>query len=286
MASLKKRNKNYCIQYYVGKKQKRISLGTSTLQLAKEKLRQFESAQLRGYDNPLPTKTPLSDIVDKYVKHIRNIKTEKSAQTDVYYLRSMFGAICPGLEITSRKTSEKAKKRPPRKGNDRRLKDGVIEASYLEQITTPNISDFIAHQVRSRGLKPKTANRYREIMSRLFNWAMDEAGVKMPGDTNPASKVSKYKEHAPVIRFLNLELINSQLIALNDKVQHQTMVAMLIYAGLRREELLWLTLGDIDLKSGVHGVIRIQAKTIDGQFWEPMYLSSGRRTLWNAHLSP
>jgi len=161
------------------------------------------------------------------------------------------------LEITSRKTSERAKKRPPRKGNDRRFKDRVIEASYLEQITTADVSEFIAHQVQSRGLKPKTANRYREIMSRLFNWAMDEAGVKMPGDNNPASKVSKYKEHAPVIRFLNLELINSQLIALNDKVQHQTMVAMLIYAGLRREELLWLTLDDIDLKSGVHGVIRI-----------------------------
>lgn len=269
MASLVKRNKNYYLQYYVGKSLKRKSLGTSNYQLAKEKLRQYESAKLRGDANPLPTKTPLAEIVDKYVKHVRNMKTEKSDQTDVYYLRSMFGVICPGLEITSRKTSLRVKKRPPRKGNDRRFKDSVIEASHLEQITTADISGFIAHHVQSRGLKPKTANRYREILSRLFNWAMDEAGVKMPGDNNPASKVSKYKEHAPVIRFLKLEQIDSQLIALNDKVQLQTMVAMLIYAGLRREELLWLTLDDVDLKSGVHGVIRIQAKTIDGQFWQP-----------------
>ncbi|MGV7224984.1 MAG: site-specific integrase [Nitrospinales bacterium] len=245
MAGLFKRGKKYYALYYVGGSKKRVSLGTQSLQVAKEKIRQLESAQLRGDANPLPTKTPLAEIVEKYVKHVRSMKTEKSAQTDVYYLRSMFGTICPGLEITSRKTSLRAKKRPPRKCNDRRFKDRVIEASYLEQITTADISGFIAHQVQSRSLAPKTANRYREIMSRLFNWAMDEAGVKMPGDNNPASKVSKYKEHAPVIRFLNLEQIDSQLISLNDNTQLQTMVAMLIYAGIRREELLWITLDDI-----------------------------------------
>jgi integrase len=42
-----------------------------------------------------------------------------------------------------------------------------------------------------------------------------------------------------------------------------------IYAGLRREELCWLTLDDLDLAAGRHGVIRVQAKEIDGEFWEP-----------------
>ncbi|MBI9018166.1 MAG: hypothetical protein JEZ07_12995 [Phycisphaerae bacterium] len=48
MASLKKRGKSYYIQYYQGGKQKRSNLHTSSLQLAKEKLRQFESTQLPG----------------------------------------------------------------------------------------------------------------------------------------------------------------------------------------------------------------------------------------------
>jgi len=95
MASLVKRKKNYYLQYYVGMSLKRKSLRTTNYQIAKEKLRQFESAQLRGDANPLPTRTKLSEIVDKYVKHVRNMKTEKSAQTDVYYLRSMFGTILP-----------------------------------------------------------------------------------------------------------------------------------------------------------------------------------------------
>ena len=47
------------------------------------------------------------------------------------------------------------------------------------------------------------------------------------------------------------------------------MVAMLIYAGLRREELLWLTHDDIDYKTGTYGMLRIRAKTVDGEYWQP-----------------
>jgi hypothetical protein len=47
------------------------------------------------------------------------------------------------------------------------------------------------------------------------------------------------------------------------------MVAVLIFAGVRREELLWLTHDDLDLSAGANGVIRIRAKTIDGESWQP-----------------
>jgi integrase len=43
-------------------------------------------------------------------------------------------------------------------------------------------------------------------------------------------------------------------------------VALMIYAGLRREEVLWLTIQDVDLK---HRLIYVRAKTIDGAFWQP-----------------
>jgi integrase len=269
MACLKKRGKKYYIQYYVGKKQKRIGLGISNLQIAKEKLRQFESAAYRGEDSPLPTKTPLADIVGRYVEHIRNIKTEKSAQTDVYYLRSMFGSICPALQVNSRRRSVRMLKRPPKDGQDRRFKMSTIEVTYLEQITTADIANFISSHVKSRGLAPKTANRYREIVNRLFNWAIAEQGVKMPGGVNPVAKVTKYKEHAPKISFLTLAQIDEQLRVLEDDPQLQMMVAMYIYAGLRREELLWLTFSDIDLKAGTNGMLRIRAKTIGDESWEP-----------------
>jgi len=47
------------------------------------------------------------------------------------------------------------------------------------------------------------------------------------------------------------------------------MAAVYIYAGLRREELTWLTIDDVDLKAGRHGMIRVQAKTVNGEYWEP-----------------
>jgi hypothetical protein len=53
--------------------------------------------------------------------------------------------------------------------------------------------------VKSRGLAPKTANRYREILTRLFNWATTQHGIRMPSDKNPAAAVERYKEHAPEI---------------------------------------------------------------------------------------
>lgn len=266
MASLKKIGETFYIQYYVGKVQKRQTLNTKSRQIAKEKMRQFESAQLRGLDNPLPSSTPLSDILDKYVDHIRARKTAKSAQTDIYYLRSIFGEVCQGLKITSRKVTHKVKLRPTRNERGRIISEKHIEANSLESITSSHIADFIACKVKEKGLAPKTANRFREILSRLFNWAMNEGGVKMPGDKNPASKVEKYRERAAEISFLTMKQIEEQFNALQDNPQLQTMVAMLIYAGLRREELLWLTREDVSLKKGM---ISIRAKTINGEYWEP-----------------
>jgi integrase len=123
--------------------------------------------------------------------------------------------------------------------------------------------------VRSRGLAPKTANRYREILTRLFNWAASQHGVRMPNDRNPAASVERYKESAPVIRFLTLEEVDAQLSSLSEDLELQAAVATLIFAGLRREELLWLTPDDLDLAAGTYGIIRVRAKGIAGERWEP-----------------
>jgi integrase len=145
----------------------------------------------------------------------------------------------------------------------------VIEADCFETITTAQIVEFVSGQVARRGLAPKTANRYREILTRLFNWAVEQKGVRLPGDRNPASKVERYRESAPNIRFLTLKQIDVQLDALANDLKLQTMVATLIFGGLRREELLWLTHDDLDLNAGKYGMIRVRAKEIGGEAWEP-----------------
>jgi integrase len=272
VASLIKRPSNtgpvYYIQHWEGRNQIR-KRASESFQIAKQMLRDFEDAQARGEQSHLPTRTPISEILSDYVQYIRSARTAKSAQTDIYYLRTMFGPMCEALRVTSRKISAKTKKRPPKPGQDRRCKAPVITASCFEDITTAKIASFITAQKASRGLAPKTANRFRDTCSALFGWAMSERGVRMPHRQNPAADVRKYKEPAPEIKFLALDQIAFQLDALADHVQIQAMVATLIYAGLRREELLWLQKEDLDLAAGSYGVIRVRAKTADGEFWQP-----------------
>jgi hypothetical protein len=55
MAGLIKRGKVFYATYYCGGRETRRSLGTTSLQVAKEKLRHIESARHRGDDSPLLT---------------------------------------------------------------------------------------------------------------------------------------------------------------------------------------------------------------------------------------
>ncbi len=132
MAWLIKRGPVYYIRYSQGtrKAKRKISTNTGNFQLAKEKLREFEAAWARG-ESSLPTKTAIADVLTNYVAYIRTTKTDKSAQTEIYYLREAFGAICDAVRITSRKPSAKAKKRPPKPGQDQRRRAPVIEGAML-----------------------------------------------------------------------------------------------------------------------------------------------------------
>lgn len=269
MAWLFKRGGVYYIRYSINGKRRRVTTKTSVLQVAKEKLRRFEDALARGDESPLPRKSSIGSVISAYARHIRAVKTPKSAQTDLYYLREAFGPVCDELvDIGRRERKPKASaKKPP--GADRRQRVQTISAPCFEAITTAQVAAFISSMKATRGHAPKTANRYREILIRLFNWSMTQHGIRMPGDRNPAARVERYREAAPEIRFLTLAQITQQLAALEHKPKLQTMTAVLIYAGLRREEMLWLTHEDMDLNAGQHGMIRVRAKTIDGEAWQP-----------------
>ncbi len=268
MASLKKRNGTYQIQWYEGDNQRRKSLGTSSLQIAKEKLRQFESAQFQGLDCPLPTKTPIGEIIEAYMEHMKVLRAKRSWSKDLGYLRAAFGECCDGLVVASGRAKSCQGLRCP---DDRRKKLRPIPAAFFEEITTAMISDMIAQHVRVKGLAPKTANRYREVVCKVFNWAIEQGRIRMPGGVNPASKVQRYQERASEIRYLTLPQITEQLHALRFNPRLQTMVAVLIYAGVRREELLWLKIEDWDRStpSAPNGILRIHAKTVGDESWQP-----------------
>jgi integrase len=262
-SSIKRRGRVFYLRFSENGVHKRISLHTDSHETAKERQRQFDSARARGEQNMLPTKTPLASAVATYATHMKATRTRHGYTADLSYLRNAFGPICDVLKPRRRCN------RTPQDGADVQRHDPVIRAAYVEQVTTAQVSDFIRDHVQRYGLQAKTANRYREVLRRLFSWSMEEGGVRMPRDINPAGKVKRYKERAPEIRFLTLEQIDEQLEVLRDHPVIHAMVATYIYAGLRREEAIWLTTNDLDLGNGRSGTIRIRAKTVDGEFWEP-----------------
>jgi len=69
MASLIKRDGKYHVQWYEGTKKRRRSLRTESLQITKEKLRQFESACFRGDGCALPTRTPVGEVGVVLIEH-------------------------------------------------------------------------------------------------------------------------------------------------------------------------------------------------------------------------
>ncbi len=265
MASVYRRGEVYYAKFQRRGQRQRLSLNTTSKRVAHERLRQLLSRSERGED-VLQTKTPVSVAVAEFLQHLRAHHREENVNREAYRLREFFGPVCP--ELQEKRRHRVGVGRPKPTGRAARPFAFAVRIKYLEDVSTGMISSFIARKVTEQGLKPKTANEYREIIQRLFNWAIDEQGVRMPGEprANPASDVKRYRVPAPEIQFLRLKDIWEQLRALEDHPQFQTIVAVYIFAGLRREEGLWLTDADIDLP---RRLIHVRAKTINGVFWQP-----------------
>ncbi len=174
MASRILRDGNYHMQWYEGAKKRRRSLRTDSLQIAKEKVRQFESAQFAGHDCALPTRTPVGEIVAAYIENMKVRSHERSWSKDIAYLRAAFGECCDALTVPEGRASRCRELRCP---EDRRKRIHPIGARYFEEISTAMISDMIAQHVRVKGLSPITANRYREVVSKVFDWAIKQQRV-------------------------------------------------------------------------------------------------------------
>lgn len=102
----------------------------------------------------------------------------------------------------------------------------------------------------------------------LFAYAIRQHGFRSPDRRfpNPVDAVPRREEPERQIRFLTLKQIDEQLRVLAEYPVIQAMVATYIYAGLRREEALWLTPDDVDLKAGM---IRVRQKVVNGESWQP-----------------
>ncbi len=235
--------------------------------MALEKKRRLEALEVTG-QLPKPSNTPVDNLLESFCEFLWRTRTRKSAKNDISYLRMFFGPRCPALEPGSTinhrfKTARTIASNPAVAIHCR-----AVPVRNLEDLSTGMISEYILGRIVEDGIAPKTANRIREVLHRMFSFAIEHYGYLCPDHRyrNPVEGVRRAKESAPVITWLTAEQIVEQLRLLEFDPTLRAMVATFIYAGLRREGALWLTTEDVDLD---RRLIYVRAKSVNGEQWQP-----------------
>jgi integrase len=267
MASIYKRGKVWWIHYVVGGKSVSRSLKTTSERTALEKKKKLEALDVIG-QLAEPSCIPVIPFLQSFCEFLISTRTHKSAKNDISYLRSFFGPCCPALELGSnvphkfRRDNQELPQIPDR------LKNRHVPVKRLEGISTEMVNNFIQTRITCDNIKPKTTNRIREVLYRMFSYAKEHFGYVCPDRRykNPIEGVRRATESASIITWLALDQIAEQMDVLRENSVIHALVSVYIYAGLRREEALWLTHEDVDLTKRL---IRIQAKTVNGEYWQP-----------------
>lgn len=260
MASLYQRGEHFWVSYTLGNDRVQRPLGTTNERIARDRKKQIEYELMIG-DLLAESRLELPVIIEEFCGHLKARSPRKARKNDMSRLRCFFGPICESLQLGM--VGGTSKKPCPDK-----YAHAHVKATLLEEVSGEMINRFISARLQEENWSPKSANSMREILHRLFNFAIKHHGFRSRDRRypNPASAVERIREPAPEIRFLTLAQIDRQLEILQNRPHLHALVATYIYAGLRREEAFWLTRDDVDLG---RRMIRVRAKTIDGEHWQP-----------------
>ena len=264
MACVYKRRKCYWISYYVNGEQVQESLHTSSERVAIAKKRRIEYELSLG-DLRVASQLSLVPVLESFCKHLESTRTYKSYKNDFCRLRAFFGPICPSLEPCPPGVK---RGRQTRRAEADKYAGAHVQVAFLEDVSPEVINRFLAERIKQDHWAPKTVNLMRQILHKFFAYAIKHHGFRSRDRRypNPAAGVDRLREPAPQIRFLSLAEIDTQLAAVADAPVIHAMVAVYIYAGLRREEALWLTSDEVDLEARL---IRVRAKSIRDESWQP-----------------
>jgi integrase len=116
-----------------------------------------------------------------------------------------------------------------------------------EKVTTTMIRDRLQELV-DEGLAPATVNRYKALLSAVFQWGINMEKLK----DNPARRISNFKEPRLRRRFLSPE----EEKALREGVQlhypdQEPELDLALYTGMRRNEIYRLEWTQVDFKLGL-----------------------------------
>jgi integrase len=99
--------------------------------------------------------------------------------------------------------------------------------------------------MRANGVSGPTANRYRALLSAIFAWGVRNGKVT----ENPARATEAYREHDPVVRFLDADEEEAIRRVLRERYpEHEAEFDVALNTGVRRNELYRMTWDQVDLE--------------------------------------
>jgi integrase len=137
-----------------------------------------------------------------------------------------------------------------------------VPGKALGEIRTADVERFLTAEAKA-GKSPATLLRHREILHAFWRWAVRQGHV----ERNVVTEIPRPRlpERDPV--FLGLEQVEALLAVVAGTVVEGP-VATAVFAGLRREELCWLRWDDLEVDR-VPAILRVRAKSVDGESWQP-----------------
>lgn len=188
---------------------------------------------------PVVPQTPIGVALKTYCDFIRSENVSHNFDGKLSIFRQFFGVAvvdaAAGLTSTS-------KAKPFFDGNN------------LTEVLPGLVQGFI----ENRGIKRKTKRHYRETFHHLFE-VMLRFNLYTPLSLyapNPMGALPSYGDQSnQKIVFLNEEQLTHQLKVLKPNRSLHAAAMLMIYAGLRRSETLWLTRDAVDLGRGMLSII-------------------------------
>jgi integrase len=218
-----KRGKSWYVDYAVGRRRKMRSFGLHK-KMAELFAKDLELRSLRGELGLLDDSVSLDEFIDKYLEYSRLNKSRHTFETDL-----------TRFKVLRRFFEERGVRR-------------------LTDITPRLMEDFKSMLLQTS--KPNTFNRYLEMVKAMLNKAVEWKHLK----DNPLKGFKKLKnpgqQEARYLSKIEIEKILEVADAFMQKV-----IKILLYTGMRRSELVYLTWEDVDFDNKR---IRIQSKPESG----------------------
>jgi len=110
----------------------------------------------------------------------------------------------------------------------------------LEKLTVKNIREYL-DGLKTGGLQSSSVNTRLRTLKTFFAWLLENEYIK----SNPMTKIKKYIETKKIATILTADEREAIIASCKKNLKLKLMVSMMLYTGLRREEVVNIRIEDI-----------------------------------------